>query len=105
MGDSGRFDLFPTKGDDKDECDHIVSTMTVRADGTIVPCCYDLTSQLPMGNIHTDSLQNIWHNEQYQKLRESIKTKKFYSICANCATVRPPIYLVPKWDAINLADS
>lgn len=36
--------------DEKNECDHVVSTMTIRSNGDIVPCCYDLTSQMVMGN-------------------------------------------------------
>ncbi len=99
MGKSERFTLLRTEGDDKSECDHVISTMTVRADGSIVPCCYDLTSQLKMGNVNTDTLSDIWTSKEYATLRESIASRKFISICANCATVRPPTYLVPKWTA------
>lgn len=90
------FDKILIDEDDKNYCDHVVNTMTIRSDGTIVPCCYDLTTQLNMGNIMNDSLKNIWNNRDYTKLRESIKSKQYMSICKNCNVVRSPVYLVPK---------
>ena len=90
------FDKILINEDDKDYCDHVINTITIRSDGTIVPCCYDLTTQLKMGNILNDSLENIWNNDDYTQLRDSIKSKKYMSICKNCNVVRSPVYLVPK---------
>ena len=97
MGESVGFELLETLGDDINECDHVISTMTVRADGGVVPCCYDLTSKLTMGNVNTNSLLNIWNGKKYEILREAISNKKFYSICSTCAVVTPPVYLIPTW--------
>lgn len=74
-------------------CDHIENTITIRSNGDIVPCCYDLTSQLVMGNIKDNSLENIWNNIKYLKLRESIHNKDYISICDNCSVVKPNKYL------------
>jgi len=99
MGNSGEFDFFePVSSMDTDKCDHLINTITIRADGSIVPCCYDLTSKLIMGNILSDSLSDIWNGNKYFLLRESISLKKYISICNTCAVVRPPVYLIPKWD-------
>jgi radical SAM protein with 4Fe4S-binding SPASM domain len=84
-------------GEDSNNCDHVINTLTIRADGSVVPCCYDLTSKLEMGNIMNQKLIDIWNGKKYQILRRSIESKKFISICANCAAVKPPIYLIPKW--------
>ena len=81
--------------EDKDYCDHVVNTLTIRSDGEVVPCCYDLTTELSMGNIASNSLEEIWNNSKYNKLRESINSKKYISICNNCNVVRPSIYLIP----------
>ena len=84
--------------EDKNECDHVISTMTVRADGSVVPCCYDLTTKLNMGNVLTESLNEIWKDKKYLKLRESIKKKTFMSLCSKCNVVsKPPTYLLPKF--------
>jgi radical SAM protein with 4Fe4S-binding SPASM domain len=97
MGDSVGFELLETLGDDVNECDHVISTITVRADGSVVPCCYDLTSKLTMGNVNSNSLLNIWNGEKYEILRTAINKKRFYSICSTCAVVTPPVYLIPTW--------
>lgn len=98
MGDSGMFDFIkvervPTSS----YCDHIINTMTIRADGSVVPCCFDLTNQFIIGNIQNNSLLNIWMNEKYNSLRASIENKKLISICKNCLVLTNPIYLIPKW--------
>ena len=80
--------------DDKNYCDHVINTLTIRANGEVVPCCYDLTTELSMGNITNDSLEDIWNNSKYNKLRNSINSKKYISICNNCNVVRPSVFLI-----------
>tara|TARA_B110000027_G_C16106539_1_gene295582 strand:- start:102 stop:1034 length:933 start_codon:yes stop_codon:yes gene_type:complete len=77
-------------------CDHVNNLMTIRSNGDVVACCYDLTSKLVMGNIMTDDPLEIWNNSKYKDLRESIESKKFKSICSNCAVVKPNKYLIKK---------
>ena len=98
-----KFDTRPTVGEDIDDCDHINATMTVRSDGAVVPCCYDLTSQLVMGHVLTDSLSEIWTGRKYTMLRRAIKNKTYPGICGTCAVVKPPVYLIPKWNEETLA--
>ena len=91
------FDLaYSEQTTDRTECDHALNTITVRSDGNVVPCCYDLTSRLKMGNILERGLEEIWSGDRYQKLRSSIDKGRFISICNKCAVVKPPVYLVPK---------
>lgn len=97
MGNNHDFELLYTTGEDLNECDHVVSTITVRANGDVVPCCYDLTSKLVMGNVNEVSLSEIWNGKKYETLRNSISNREFFSICSNCSIVRPSIYLIPKW--------
>jgi len=97
---SDDFEYVTFPGEDKNTCDHLDSTITIRSDGNVVPCCYDLTSQLVMGN-KDNTLQEIYYNSQYEELKRSITTKNYKSICADCATVRPTIYLKPKWTRIK----
>jgi len=98
MGKTIQYDSLKTSGPDLDECDNIINTITVRADGAVVPCCYDLTSKLVMGNIKDLPLVDIWNGRKYKDLRNSITTKKYISICSTCAVVRPKEYLIPKWE-------
>lgn len=74
-------------------CDHIWNTLTVRWNGDIVSCCYDLTSRCVLGNIHKDDLISIWNNKRYLRLRRSIHNMNFHLNCANCNEVKQNIYL------------
>lgn len=93
-------DIFDVAIDEDDKvtnsCDHITSTITIRANGEIVPCCYDLTSQLIMGNILDNKLEDIWNNSEYIRLRKSIYEEKFYSICKKCSVVNKNRFLILK---------
>ncbi|MDY0124557.1 SPASM domain-containing protein, partial [Sulfurimonas sp.] len=93
-------DIFDIVEDEEDKitnyCDHITSTITIRANGDIVPCCYDLTSQLIMGNVLDNSLEEIWNNSKYLKLRKSIYEENFYSICKKCSVVNKNRFLILK---------
>lgn len=93
-------DIFDVFVDEEDKvtnfCDHVSSTITIRSNGDIVPCCYDLTSKLIMGNVLDNSLEEIWNNSEYLRLRKSIDEEKFYSICKNCSVVNKNRFLVLK---------
>ena len=89
------YDICPDP-DDTDVhnvCDHVNSTITIRWNGDVVACCYDLTSRYVLGNIHNDSLAEIWNGKRYLGLRKSIDKTKFIPMCANCSVVKPNVYL------------
>ncbi|MDB5099449.1 MAG: hypothetical protein JWM80_3870 [Cyanobacteria bacterium RYN_339] len=95
--DEGEFDVFlDDQGEDLNTCDHVDSTVTIRAEGDVVACCYDLTSRLVLGNILETDLAEIWNGPGYLGLREGIATKSYPSPCDNCNTVRRNAYLVPR---------
>ena len=77
-------------------CDHIINTITIRWNGDIVPCCYDLTSKVVLGNIQNNSLNDIWNGDGYNKLRNDIAKRKFNELCGSCALMMPTKYLMIK---------
>ena len=54
-------------------------SVDITASGDVAPChtIYDLT----MGNLHENSLEEIWFSEKYQKLREYITQHRFSPFC------------------------
>ena len=75
------------------ECDLVDVTVTVRWNGDVVSCCYDLTSKYVLGNILNEPLADIWNGKKYLGLRRSIDTRRFVPLCANCSKVQAPRYL------------
>ena len=79
---------YKTGTGDLNFCDHIESTITIRWDGTVVPCCYDVVTSLAMGNIMQESIYDIWNGIKYLELRKSIAEKDYKETCAACEVVR-----------------
>lgn len=74
-------------------CPHPVETITISWNGDIVACCYDITSEYPLGNIKESNLAEIWNNKNYRRLRRSLHTRQFLPLCQNCHVVKPYLFL------------
>lgn len=55
-------------------CVFPIYEISIRANGDIVPCCYDILSNHVMGNVCDESLREIIDSQQYRKLREALFT-------------------------------
>tara|TARA_B100000029_G_C17477223_1_gene924214 strand:+ start:263 stop:1156 length:894 start_codon:yes stop_codon:yes gene_type:complete len=76
-------------------CDHVVNTLTVRSNGDIVACCYDLTTKLKTGNIQNQKIKDIWKDKKYQIIRDGIENKKPVGVCGKCSVIKPNYYILP----------
>jgi radical SAM protein with 4Fe4S-binding SPASM domain len=67
-------------------CTRLWSSMTIRFDGTVVPCCVDFESQMPLGNVKNQTLLQIWNGEPLRQLREKhVKAElEAVPLCAKC---------------------
>lgn len=67
-------------------CFRLWSSCVVTWDGNVIPCCFDKNAAYSMGNIYTQVLQEIWHNEAYDVFRRNVFSKrKNIDICCNCS--------------------
>ncbi len=53
----------------KQYCEYPWTSLTVMADGSVVPCTQDYDCEMAQGNIYDQSLEEIWNGENYQNLR------------------------------------
>jgi len=65
-------------------CDHVVNTISIRWNGDVVPCCYDLVNMMVMGNVLDKKIDAIWNNKKYLKLRKDIDEFNPPDLCKNC---------------------
>lgn len=66
-------------------CFRLWSSCVVTWDGNVIPCCFDKNAADSMGNIYTQGLQEIWHNEAYDVFRRKVfSERKNIDICCNC---------------------
>jgi radical SAM protein with 4Fe4S-binding SPASM domain len=61
-------------------------SISIRWDGTVVPCCGDLFNEYTLGNTHDESLINIWNNDKMRLLRDKLANEKYRNIklCQKC---------------------
>lgn len=55
-------------------------------DGRVAPCVFDYDGTMVLGDAKESSLYDIWHSDNYEKLRDEWRARRSYSIplCANC---------------------
>lgn len=63
-------------------CTEAWSGFWLTADGIVTPCCYWMR---PMGDLKKDTFTEIWNNEDYQELRQTVNTEKRNAHCRRCA--------------------
>tara|TARA_A100001037_G_C15083291_1_gene605330 strand:- start:603 stop:1448 length:846 start_codon:yes stop_codon:yes gene_type:complete len=100
--DPDTYDVFIADERASGTCDYVEETMTIRWNGDIVACCYDLTSKLVMGNIRENTIEEIWHGEEYKTLRENLNSGRYPDPCSNCNAIRSPAYLIPKANQLSI---
>ncbi|MGN7611470.1 radical SAM/SPASM domain-containing protein [Magnetococcales bacterium HHB-1] len=91
------FSLFKdTTHADRTYCDHLYHTLTIASNGDILPCCYDLTRQMVLGNIYHKTLADIWRGRTLNRLRAAIDKGAYPVLCQRCNTVSTPVYLIKR---------
>lgn len=75
-------------------CTYMEETLTVRANGDVVACCYDLTSMGVLGNVLDASLEEIWRGPAYEDLRRRFEVGAPIALCDGCAVAEGPTFLL-----------
>ena len=70
-------------------CDLLYHKMYILYNGDVVLCCMDWRRQVIMGNVHEQSLKEIWRGERYQHFRrfhEEGRSEEL-DLCRTCSYV------------------
>ena len=66
-------------------CMALKTQLAILVDGTVVPCCLDSNGSIPLGNIYTDTLEEIMNSERFINLKKSFQDRKpCEKLCKNC---------------------
>jgi GTP 3',8-cyclase len=64
---------------------YLIYTCVVQSSGNIVLCCQDGLEEYVMGNLITNSLQEIWESSRFKKIRKQVSRGMFtLPICKQC---------------------
>lgn len=70
----------------ENSCWRMWSSAVLTWDGNMVPCCFDKDAKHNLGNVFSNSIQEVWNNELYSRFRKSIlKSRAEIDICKNCS--------------------
>ncbi len=71
---------------DRGACRMLWKNFTVLYDGKVTACCMDAEGELIIGNVHKNSIKEIWQGAPIKKLRDMHKTGDWMKIpiCARC---------------------
>jgi len=70
---------------DKGTCRGLRDHVAILADGTVVPCCLDAEADIPLGNIHTQSLNEICTSPRATAIRTGFSQRRLTEpLCRRC---------------------
>jgi MoaA/NifB/PqqE/SkfB family radical SAM enzyme len=96
-----------TKDKDFSPCSFLWYALNVGFDGTVVPCCLDFARQYPVGNMVTDSLEEVWNGPLLVALREKMVQAKAEEVdlCRGCdVPYKPKVFGIPLRDGASLRE-
>ena len=66
-------------------CDGISGQLLIRSNGDVCPCCYDLNSDICLGNIYNQPLSDILLDKNTLSIQKKINSKVlYYERCSKC---------------------
>ena len=67
------------------KCFRMWSSNVISWDGLVVPCCFDKDAEHQLGDLKTNSFQEVWRSNKYNQFRKAVLTnRKQIEICKNC---------------------
>jgi len=72
------------------ECPWIYYSLSIHVNGSVVPCCRDPLGKHIMGNLLTESLDEIWNGVKYREFRKQLHSDQGQiNICRLCSSYSP----------------
>jgi len=73
------------------ECPWLYYALTIHVNGNVVPCCRDPRGEHIMGNILTESMDEVWNGTKFREFRRNLhQDQSKISICRLCSSYSPP---------------
>jgi len=69
-----------------DHCWKMWHSCVITWDGLVVPCCFDKDAEYVMGDLKTQTFEQIWNGDKYLNFRKSLlKGRSEIEMCKNCS--------------------
>ena len=84
-----RLSLSPTAG----VClpNRLVDALYVDWDGQVLPCCFDFSKSMPLGNLNRQTIEEMFSSEEWRAMAERFRRMEWSKnkACARCRTDHP----------------
>jgi radical SAM protein with 4Fe4S-binding SPASM domain len=69
-------------------CHALSGHVGIHSDGTVVPCCLDHNADIPLGNILSQSIDDILASNRAVKMKEGFKNRSLVEdLCRRCGFI------------------
>jgi radical SAM protein with 4Fe4S-binding SPASM domain len=67
-------------------CSQPTMRMIIRHDGRMVNCCEDIHGSFNSGNVHKNSIEELWFSDEHQKIVKNLLAgnRQKYALCKRC---------------------
>lgn len=65
-------------------CSYLWASMSILANGKVVPCCFDFEGDCVIGDANTHSIKEIWNNDKMVEFRQSMLDQTYEKHCGIC---------------------
>jgi MoaA/NifB/PqqE/SkfB family radical SAM enzyme len=89
--------VIVVRGDHPGFCRKLYTTLTVLADGKVVPCCYDARAEVVLGDLNHQTVAEIWNGEPLRALRRDFSNRsRRLDMCGLCPEGRVESLKIPE---------
>lgn len=85
------FGAHISKDGSEDICVNIFLSVSIHSDGDVVPCCFEWSKELVIGNIYEQSLEEIWQGEKRARLVAKWLCNNVPNRCRTCKFRSPQL--------------
>lgn len=68
-------------------CTEPYRTLIINWNGSVSACCFDYNNKYNLGNVNSQTVQEIWNGAPMQALRKSFVDKQAVGICGSCSGI------------------
>jgi radical SAM protein with 4Fe4S-binding SPASM domain len=84
-------------------CPFIFERLNIDSKGKVMVCGYDISANTDMGNVHTQSIKDIWHGEKFEYFRKMHLSRRGLEInlCKDCPDWKYRSWTYNYWKIVN----
>ena len=90
----------------QNHCFYLWHMVLLNSNGEVIPCAYDIKSELVLGDLNRQPLREIWNGERARTIRQGVlEIRKQFKSCSTCTVDAWDIMYLRKPDTQEIRDN